>query len=221
MEPELIENDYELEFDEFHDDDDMYDDEFDEDLDEDEAAEFDFDEGVLEFDEDDDDDAERRGRRRRRRRRGKPKTGSGTGYLQRQLRGYVKRTELRKSLARVGRDIRRNGAAIKINARRISSNRSRLGNVDRLNRKQSKEIAAIRKEMADQRQLSLLMSLLDSGSAQYDVTDVKLDGTGNLQQVSLDRKGDELTALLPLMMGSSGGGTGFDNPLMLMLLLKQ
>lgn len=217
MQVELIEDDFEFDmegFDDFS--------EFDDDDDDDD----------YEMAYGDGDDVERRGRKRRQARRRdrlnrrltrlNKKTGRGTGYVKQRLQGYVKRTELQSALAKVGKDVRRNGAAIKSTARQISSNSSRISRVSRSNSKQTREISAIRKEMADAKQMSLMMALMGNGPATYTVSS-STGGENGLTSLTMDKQGDQLTTLLPLLMSSggssSGGGMGFDNPLMLILLM--
>ncbi|RYG89655.1 hypothetical protein EU803_15990 [Loktanella sp. IMCC34160] len=231
MEPELIEEDVGYDFDDFgdlletdfEDDDDLYDHEFDDD----DALEFADDDDYEDDDDDFDDDIERRGRRRRARRRARRnarrmKTGRGSGYMQRQLRGYVKRSELQKALRKVGGDIKRNGAAIKTTARRVSSNASRISSVRRVNARQSKDITKIRKDMEQQQQMALLVALMDRGPKTYAVQGSLNNENGT---ITLDEQSDNLSLLLPMMMSGGMGGSGgsgglFANPLMLLLLFS-
>ncbi|MGJ8623413.1 MAG: hypothetical protein ACSHW1_11585 [Yoonia sp.] len=235
MEPELIDDDDLYEFDEFSEFDEDDDDDF---YDFDDFSEYDDDDDLYDEDDEDDDDdfamegddIERRSRRSRRRarrrarraRRRGVKTGKGRGYMQRQLKGYVKRTELRKSLARVGRDVKRNAAGIKTNARRLSSTNSRVSSTQRVNRAQSKEIAKIKADIAQQQQMQFLMTLIDRGPKTYAVTGDTTNTDGG-RVLSLDEQEDALTTLLPFLMGgSSMGGSSdggmFGNPLMLLAL---
>lgn len=234
MEPELIDDDDLYEFDEFSEFDEDDDDDF---YDFDDFSEYDDDDDLFDDDDEDDDDdfamegddIERRSRRSRRRarrrarraRRRGVKTGKGRGYMQRQLKGYVKRTELRKSLARVGRDVKRNAAGIKTNARRLSSTNSRVSSTQRVNRAQSKEIAKIKADIAQQQQMQFLMTLIDRGPKDYAIRGNFDPATD--RNITLDEQEDALTTLLPFLMGgSSMGGSSdggmFGNPLMLLAL---
>jgi len=225
MEDLLIEDDVE--------DDDYDDDDFD-DID----SEYGFDLEDDDDDDDDDDDEElialesgddvefrraiKRIRNRRKRRRNK-KTAKGRGYFKRQLRrGFVTKKQLQASLSRVGKDVRRNALAIKSNDRDIARNASRISTVSKVNRAQTKALAKIRKDMEQQQQMALLMTLLDSGKKTYSVEDVKRTGS-EITEVKLEEKGDSLTKLLPLLMtsGGMGGGSGglTSNPLMLIVLM--
>lgn len=216
MEADLIEEDVGMDFDDF--DEIWFDEDDDDDFEDDDDDIEDDDDALLAF-EDDDDDVERRRRRRRRRRRGRrPKTARGRGYFQRQLKGYVKRTELRAALAKVGRDVRRNGTAIKRNAGRISSNASRISAVARSNSQQTKDIAKLRADMQQAQMMSLLMNVIQGEERTYKV--VGADTTA--KTITLDEQGDTMIKLLPLLMTSSAGGGsgGFDmsNPLMILVL---
>lgn len=221
MIPEMMEEDLDYDFDDMFledDDDDDFDDDIEDDIDDDA---FDDDDGYEMMEDDDDDDIERRRRRRRRRRgRRKPRTARGKGYYSRQLKGYVKRTELRASLAKVGRDVQRNGKAIKSNASRISGNRSRLSSISRVNARQGSELKKLRRDLEQSQQMTLMMTLLESDRKTLRV--LAESGTGVGRTMEVDEQGDQLTKLLPLlMMGSSGsgsGGMGMNNPMMMLLL---
>ena len=141
-------------------------------------------------------------------------------------RGFVTKKQLQASLSRVGKDVRRNALAIKSNDRDIARNASRISTVSKVNRSQTKALAKIRKDMEQQQQMALLMTLLDSGKKTYKVEEATFDSSVNprkLTEVKLEEKGDSLTKLLPLLMtsGGMGGGSGglTSNPLMLIVLM--
>ena len=242
MQADLIEEDFEIDMEAFDDlaDFDDDDDGFEFDDDDDDFIEFseydDDDDDYFEMDDDDGDDSEFRRRKRRRSRRHarrsdrlkrrlnrlNKKSGRSAGYVQQRLKGYVKRSELQASLAKVGKDVERNGNAIKATGRLVTANGRRISRVSRSNSKQTRDIATLRKEMADRQQMQLLMTLMDSGPATYQVTG-STNGENGLTSLTMDKQGDQLTTLLPLLMSSGGsgkgGGMGFDNPLMLILLM--
>lgn len=221
---DFAEDDYD---DEDYDDDD---DGFGEDDDWDDGDDFAEDMAGLEYDDDDPEfigSIVRRIRNRRKRRRGRRRvrTARGRGYVRAgRLRGYATRTEMKKALSRVGRDVRRNGGSIKRNASAIASNRSRIGTVMRVNKVQTKAIEKLRSDMQSQAQTQLLFSLLDSGTKTYEL-DGAFGGEADGTEIKLKDKSDSLTKLLPIFMtggfGGSGksGGMGFDNPMMMILML--
>lgn len=228
MEPDLIEDDLstdfeglnDIEFDFEHDEDD--DDDFDLIADDDDDDDI-YDD--LAADGWDDDDIERRRRRRRRRRRHRVHTGKGRNYFQTQLKGYARKSELKRALSRVGRDVRKNAKAIRGNASRIASNRSRISSVARINSRQSKEIAKLRAEQAQQQQMQMLMSLLQGNDREFtDYQEVK-DANGRTTSIKVTEKRDSFAVLLPLLLGGmggsgKGGGMGLDNPAMMLVLAE-
>lgn len=165
------------------------------------------------IEDDDSEDAERKRRSRRRRNRSRSRA-KGSGYYQRQLKGYATKKELKIALARVGRDVRRNKSGINNNSTRIS----------RLSSSTGKAIKTVRKDVDDTKQMFLLTSLL-SGDKKYKVTQSSSADVPVNTEMTLEDKSDSIDKLLPiLMMGGLGGSSGskgglMDNPLMLILLL--
>lgn len=190
--------------------------------------EFDDDDDGELVEEDDDldgeDAAERRRRRWRRRRYRYPRSRGG-GYYQRMLKGYATKKQLRAALARVGRDIRRNRAAITTNRRRLGEVSRRASANRRTIARQDSAIRAVRKSVDDTRQLFVLTSLL-GGDQTLELAAAR-DGSGNAttnfaEVKTLELKqADKMDKLLPLLLlGGLGGGKGglMENPLMLLLL---
>lgn len=103
--------------------------------------------------------------------------------------------------------------------------RGELGRVAKVNARQSKEIAALRREFESQRQTQLIMTLLGGGKRTVKVESSKLGDLVNTELVLSDA-GDPLTTLLPMLMsggslgGSSSGAKANDlTPLLLMMSL--
>ena len=188
-----------------------------------EEEDYDDDESLEEFLEDYDDDEEAaeyryRGRRRPVSRYRRPSVARGRRYFSpRPTKKYVTQAQLKAGLARVGRDVRKNGAAI----RKVNSQVNSLGRTHR------RDVGRLRKDLKQARDMALFMMLLQkkTDEAPDDITIG--DATNNITLKKGDRLvlSDSDSMLLPLMMFSGGFGTGtgggiMDNPLMLILLMK-
>jgi hypothetical protein len=134
-------------------------------------------------------------------------------------KNYVTQTQLKSSLAKVTADVRKNAAGIKTVNGKADSNRSRLNQQNAINVRQGRQIGTIRREMEQQAQTQMLMSLL---SRTEDVTVVS-DSSGELAsgtKLRFDREIDPITFLLPALAGGKSSGSGLNNPLLLLALMR-
>lgn len=192
------------------------------DLDEMEYDEDDVFEMFGEDEEDDSDFAERRRRRRGLRRRRAPRTARGRGYYrQRPSNKYVTQAQLQTALAKVGKDVKTNAAAIKtIN-----------GRINTLSSEQSRQAAALKKEIKDRKaesaklknniQMATLLPLLTKKSLPATASEGTIGGTTVPAGTKIATEGDTLSTLLPifLLSGSGGmGGMGDDSNMLLLAL---
>lgn len=157
------------------------------------------------------------GRSRRGGRRGVP-TATGGGFYQRPLaQQLVTQAQLRSSLARVQADVKKNSVAITKVATQTTSNHSRLNQQNQINVKQGRQISRIRKDMEQQAQTQMLLSLINR------TEDLKLVTFPTTYPGTALKAGDTITVekeldLLTLLLGFGGfggGGGGLSNPLTL------
>jgi hypothetical protein len=166
----------------------------------------------------------RRRRRRRRRPRGRRRVPSASGrgyYRQRPSRNYVTQAQLQAGLERVARDVRKNASGIKVvNSRLKSLSASHSRDIARVNAAHDRDVAQLKKDIKKAQESALLMSLLTQPTAR-DLTDAAKADIVGLQEGEqvLVRKGDGLTAMLPVLLLSGGlGGNGSDSNMMLMAM---
>jgi hypothetical protein len=166
----------------------------------------------------------RRRRRRRRRPRGRRRVPSASGrgyYRQRPSRNYVTQAQLQAGLERVARDVRKNASGIKtVNSRLRSLSASHSRDIARVNAAHDRDVAQLKKDIKKAQESALLMSLLTQPTAR-DLTADAQAGIVGLQEGEqvLVRKGDGLTAMLPVLLLSGGlGGNGSDSNMMLMAM---
>ena len=150
----------------------------------------------------------------------RPATATGRPYYSAPaLKNYVTQAQLKSSLAKVTADVRKNAAGIKTVNGKADSNRSRLNQQNAINVKQGRQIRSIKKEFDQQAQTQMLVSLL----SRTEEARVVSDSSGSLPAgttLRLDKEIDPLMFLLPALTGSGQGGSGMNNPLLLLALLR-
>ncbi|WP_062526377.1 hypothetical protein [Demequina rhizosphaerae] len=171
----------------------------------------------------DDDEARRRRRRTSRR---PVRTGGRKNYYKprTQTGKSVSQGQLQASLARVQKDVRVNGAAIK----------TLNGRVDGLRAEQRRQSAMLKKELVERKkdtdklksnlQLATLLPLLSSGSTVTVSEDIKgSGGDGEVlikKDTKLQKAPDSMSSILPLLLlGDGTGGSGGDNSMLLLALV--
>lgn len=152
--------------------------------------------------------------------RRRPPTAAGRPFYNAPTaKKFVTQAQLKSSLAKVTNDVRKNAAGIKTVNSKADSNRSRLNQQNTINVRQGRQIRSIRQDMEQQAQTQMLMSLL---SRAEDATVVS-DSSGTLSAgttLRLDREIDPITFLLPALTGGKSAGSGLNNPLLLLALMR-
>jgi hypothetical protein len=176
------------------------------------------------FTESDDEFAERRGRRRSR----KPRrvktgpTGRGRGYVKpRPNSQYATQAQLQAGLARVGKDIRSNGEAIKRVVAQINKVTTDIASV---NNRQDAELTAARKEIKkhnesakNQSQLPILLTLLAKSPELEARPGADTVAAGAvINNVQIKKQDNTLPLMIMMMAGGMGGGSS-DNSMTNML----
>lgn len=147
-------------------------------------------------------------------------TAGGRGYYQPPPQPrYVTHGELKSTLARVQRDVKRNAGAIKDVNARVASNKGRLDQQNTINVRQGRRITKLTKQIDQQSQTQMLMSLLNR-TEDVEVVSSDAEGLPAGTKFRFERELDPMTLLLPaLMSGDTTGGGGLNNPLLLVALL--
>lgn len=195
-------------------DDDAFLDSFEDDPEDDESLE-----------DDGEDDSERRRRGRRYRRRKAPKTAQGRQPPVRSTGNYVTQAQFTTAINRLNADARRNGAGIQQVNSRLNTLGTQFNQEVATNARQDKRIKEVKSEVDSTKQVLLFTALLGGGEKTFEAKGLDANSPDATREIKLKEKSDTLTQFLPLMMlgGGLGGGNGkgmFDNPLMLIFMLK-
>jgi len=176
-----------------------------------------------------DDGFSERRRGRRSRRPGRVRVGptpQGRGYVKPRLNGgFATQAALHAGLARVGRDIRANGEAIKRAVAQVNKVTADIGTV---NARQDTEISDLRKEIRkggdagkNQGQLMMLLTLLQKPpelEAKSNLTAAQKTAADTALGLFQVKKQDNTLPLIIMMMGAGGLGGGSSSDSMSMML---
>jgi len=168
-----------------------------------------------------------------RRRAQRPRTARPRSYVKaRPTSQFVTQTQLSSALGKVANDIKKNGSAIQSVSRRVSVTEdvNRKQSVDlskqaKINDKQAKDIAAVKKDVANQAQSSMLTLLLSQPKTLPPTSaSTTIGGTAVPAQTKFAIGGDNNLLLLLALTGAFGGGSGGGMsdmmPILLLTMMK-
>lgn len=185
------------------------------------AEDDDLDDLIDAIEEDDDSDSEDAERRRARRRPRRPSRGGGNNntnkkYFETKLKGFATKNEVKAGFKKIAADFSR------VN-RRVSSVAGAARRNARVNTSQTKAIRELRAELEQQRQMQLMMTLLDSGTSKLkieSVTNADKDEKNLVvgTEIKVKEQGDKFSKMLPMLLLGGGMGKGNDSTMMIMML---
>ena len=168
----------------------------------------------------------RKGRRGRKIRAGQVGRGQGLASQSGRSGGrYVTHPQFQAAVARIGKDIRRNGVATKRVVAQVNSFNKALADA---NKRQNEAIRKLRNDLKQQSQTAMMLTLMQPQPVLELVKGVNVDAavadkTGELLGQVQVKKSDNMLPLMMMMMGSgssgSSGSSGGDNNNMMMLAM--
>jgi hypothetical protein len=176
---------------------------------------------ALEEDDDlDSEDAERKRARRRARRvsraGGKKNSSTNKKYFETKLKGYATKNEVKAGFKKIAADFSRVNRRVGTVAATASSNA-------RVNASQTKAIRELRAELEQQRQMQMMMTLLDSGTSTLKIESVTNAGRSDTElavgsEIKVKEQGDKFSKMLPMLLLGGGMGKSNDSTMMVMML---